>query len=116
MLLLIVTLVSMLLAAIMSVVAWWLAVDERRRSDARVEALAADIHDGDIHERAAPDFDAATPLYRVQDELELRPAPAAASRLAAATRSELFATVQPAAPAARFAAVIGIGVLVLAGA
>ena len=46
MFLLLVTLLSMLLAAIMSVIAWRIAGDERRRSDARVAALAADIHDG----------------------------------------------------------------------
>ena len=42
--LLLVTLTSMLLAAIMSVIAWRTAGEERRRSEARVAALAADIH------------------------------------------------------------------------
>ena len=111
MLLLSVTLVSMLLAAIMSVVAWRLAGDERRRSDARVEALAAEIHDG-----SAADFDAGRLSSRVHDDLELRPAPAAAPRAAAATPSDLFATAQPSAAASRFAAVVGIGVLVFGGA
>jgi len=45
--LLVVTLASMVLAAIMSVVAWRLAGDERRRSDARVAALSAEIHASD---------------------------------------------------------------------
>jgi hypothetical protein len=40
----IVTAASLLLAAIMSVIAWRLAGDERRRSGARVAALAAEIH------------------------------------------------------------------------
>ena len=44
MVLLIVTATSMLLAAIMSVAAWRIAGGERRRSDARVAALAAAIH------------------------------------------------------------------------
>ena len=44
--LLIATLTSMLLAAIMSAIAWRLAGDERRRSEARVAALSAEIHDG----------------------------------------------------------------------
>jgi hypothetical protein len=44
--LLVVTLTSMLLAAIMSVIAWRLAGDQRRRSEARVAALAAELHDG----------------------------------------------------------------------
>ena len=45
MFLLLVTVASMLLAAIMSVVAWRIAGDERRRSEARIAALAAAIHD-----------------------------------------------------------------------
>jgi hypothetical protein len=48
--LLLVTLVSMLLAAIMSIVAWHSSREERRRSEARIAALAAEIHD----ERAMP--------------------------------------------------------------
>ena len=44
MFLLIVTLTSMLLAAIMSVMAWRIAGGERRRSEARVAALSAEIH------------------------------------------------------------------------
>jgi flagellar basal body-associated protein FliL len=42
--LLIVTLVSMLIAAVMSIVAWKFAQEERRRADARIAALAAEIH------------------------------------------------------------------------
>jgi len=42
--LLIVTVSSMLVAAIMSVIAWRIAAAERKRSAARIEALAADIH------------------------------------------------------------------------
>ena len=42
--LLLVTLASTVLAAIMSFVAWRTAGDERRRSEARIAALAADIH------------------------------------------------------------------------
>jgi hypothetical protein len=45
MFLLTVTLTSMLLAAIMSAIAWRIAGDERRRSEARVAALSAEIHD-----------------------------------------------------------------------
>ena len=44
--LLVVTLVSMLLAAIMSVIAWRVSQEERRRAEARVAALAAEIHAG----------------------------------------------------------------------
>jgi hypothetical protein len=42
--LLIVTVVSLVVAVVMSVVAWRLARDERRRSEARVETLAAEIY------------------------------------------------------------------------
>jgi hypothetical protein len=42
--LLVVTLSSMAVAAIMSVIAWRIAAQERRRSEARVAALAAEIH------------------------------------------------------------------------
>jgi hypothetical protein len=45
MFLLIVTVTSMLLAAVMSAIAWRSAGDERRRAEARVAALAAEIHD-----------------------------------------------------------------------
>jgi len=42
--LIIITVVSLVVAAAMSVVAWRITRDERRRSEARVSALAADIH------------------------------------------------------------------------
>src|SRR5687767_2891272 len=42
--LLVITILSLAVAAVMSVVAWRLAREERRRSDARVEALTAEIH------------------------------------------------------------------------
>ena len=42
--LLIVTVSSMAVAAIMSVIAWRLAAAERRRSEARIAALSAEIH------------------------------------------------------------------------
>jgi len=45
MFLLIVTVTSMLLAAIMSAIAWRISGDGQRRSDARVAVLAAEIHD-----------------------------------------------------------------------
>lgn len=102
MFLLLVTLLSMLLAAIMSVIAWRIAGDERRRSDARVAALAADIHDG------APEPASAAPCA-VVDELELRP-----ERLVS-TSGDLFAAAPPRA-ASRWAAVVGAGVLVFGSA
>jgi len=59
--LLVVTVTSLLLAAIMSVVAWRLAGDERRRSDARVAALSADIHEPEL--RAGRVFADPEPTY-----------------------------------------------------
>jgi len=43
-LLLVITVLSLAVAAVMSVVAWRLAREQRRGSDARVEALATEIH------------------------------------------------------------------------
>ena len=42
--LIITTVLSLIVAVVMSVIAWQLARDERQRSQARVSALAADIH------------------------------------------------------------------------
>lgn len=42
--LIITTVLSLIVAAVMSVIAWQLARDERHRSEARVSALAAEIH------------------------------------------------------------------------
>jgi hypothetical protein len=46
MFLLLVTLISLVLAAIMAVIAWHVSQEERRRSEARVAALAAEIREG----------------------------------------------------------------------
>jgi len=92
--LLAVTVTSMLLAAIMSVIAWRIAVSERRRSEARVAALAAEIHD------AAPPRAALQPEPSWARDLELRPG------------APLFAA-RAAAQGARPLAIIGGGALVL---
>jgi hypothetical protein len=94
-LLLLVTLTSMLLAAIMSLIAWRAAGDERRRSEARVAALAADIHGV---ERVAP--------FGPSDDLELRP------RRSASAGAELFAAAQP-RPGARWPAVFAAAAVVI---
>jgi hypothetical protein len=53
--LIIVTLVSLAAAFVMGLIAWRIAGEERRRSEARVEALAADIRDVHIDDdRSAP--------------------------------------------------------------
>ena len=87
--LLLVTIVSLLLAVIMSVVAWRVAHEERRRSAARVAALAADIH----------------------GDLELRPGTAAA---AGSAGGNLFAAAGTAPGGTRFAVMMAVGVLVFA--
>jgi hypothetical protein len=96
MFLLLVTLASTVLAAIMSVVAWRIAGDERRRSEARIAALAADIHGVE------------GALRRI-DDLELRP------RSAGSTGTDLFTTVQPRS-GSRWPAVVAGGVFVLVSA
>jgi hypothetical protein len=81
--LLLVTLVALWLAAIMSVVAWHRSGEERRRSEARIAALAAEIH----------------------DEPATRP-PVAVSA------GDLFAARQPARGGFRFATVAAAGLFV----
>ena len=82
MFLLLVTVISMLLAVIMSVIAWRVAHEERRRSDARVAALAAEIHETDRTPRLVP---AAAALFETGSAVRTGP---------------------------RLATVVGIGVLV----
>ena len=83
--LLFVTVISILLAAIMSVVAWHSSREERRRSDARIAALAAEIHDGPT------------------------PGPAVVARA-----GDLFAARQPARSGFRVATVAAAGLFVCA--
>jgi hypothetical protein len=85
MFLIVVTLSSLVLAALMSVIAWRLAGEERRRSEARVAVLAAEIDDAD----AAPTL----PAQQV------------------ALSGDLFAAAQPETSAGRWAAVVGLGVI-----
>ena len=101
MFLLLVTLTSMLLAATMSLVAWRIAGDERRRSEARIAALAADIYGVERVEPVAP--------RGPGDDLELRP------RSGVSTGAELFAAAQPRS-GSRWPAIVGAGVFVLAAA
>jgi len=119
MFLLIVTLSSMLLAVIMSLVAWRIAAEERRRSNARVAALAAEIHEpmaaasggqqqtvyrAEVGSRAEParlaPFPSARRVTRWDDpmqDLQLRPE--------RSDSPELFASAQPSSSGSRFAAV-----------
>ena len=84
------TLVSLLVAIVMTAVALRMSAEERRRSSGRVAALAADIHDGDFDLRAdAPDSDGTAPV------------------------GDLFTVAQPALSGTRFATVIACGVIVV---
>jgi len=101
--LLLITIMSMLLAAIMSAIAWHVGKEEQRRAAARIAALAADIH-GD----ATPDFD-------------LRPGDVRADRFdrpVAVSGGDLFAAHEAArstSSPARLASVIAaVGVVALA--
>jgi hypothetical protein len=101
MFLLLVTVISMALAAIMSVIAWRIAGNERRRAEARVAALAADIHGG-------PEL---RPVGGVRvDDLELRPND---SLRPAASGAELFRAAQPRS-GSRSTAVVAAGVFAIA--
>jgi hypothetical protein len=84
------TLVSLLVAIVMTAVAWRLSAEERRRSSGRVATLAADIHDGDFDLRSdASDGDESAPV------------------------GDLFTVAQPAQSGTRFATVIACGVIVV---
>lgn len=134
--LLAVTLVSAAFAAVMSVIAWRVGREERRRGDARILALAAEIHDEPATMpdpiAAAPNRPAigiraepprrnpappppapasvipSAPPAGVIGDLPLRDAPTAA----VPARGDLFAAADRAAPSGpRFAAVTAVGIL-----
>jgi hypothetical protein len=131
MFLLIVTLSSMALAALMSVIAWRIAAEERRRSEARIAALAAEIHApaaappravaaqaggmrrAEMGLRAEPprvsSFPPPRPAPRWDDDLQLRPG----ERTAAPP--DLFAVKETRA-GSRSGIVATVGALVFAGA
>jgi hypothetical protein len=90
--LIVVTLLSLALAGAMSIVAWRVAGEERRRSEARVAALAADIRSSDA------DVD-----------LPLEPGVVAG----APTSGNMFTFIQPVTALPRLATVILAGVLVV---
>ena len=84
------TVISLLVAIVMTVVALRISAEERRRSSMRVAALAGDIHDGDFDLRSdASDGDGAAPV------------------------GDLFTVAQPAQSGTRFATVIACGVIVV---
>jgi hypothetical protein len=89
--LIVVTLLSLAIAGAMSIVAWRVAAEERRRSEARVAALAADIRSSDV------DID--LPLETAVAEVP--------------TSGNMFTYIQPVTALPRLATVILAGVLVV---
>jgi len=89
--LILVTLVSLTLAAVMTTLAWRLAREQRLRSDARVAALADEIRDHDLPLQNAP----TGPIIMSGD---------------------LFGAAQPAPAKSRFAAIVAVGVIVVGSA
>jgi hypothetical protein len=106
MFLLVVTVTSMVLAGIMGVIAWRISREEGRRAEARIAALAADIHD--LAAATSPAASVGT-SESWDDELELRPA-------AAPPHQALFSAAQPTRSGSRWPVVLGIGVLTFASA
>jgi hypothetical protein len=130
--LLAVTLLSAALAMVMSVIAWRVAREERRRAEVRILALAAEIHDEsammpelDSHPaigiraepprpdpapppRAPAAVTTLMPATSVIDDLTLRDAPVPALPV----RGDLFAAPdQPVPSGVRFAAAAAVGIL-----
>ena len=98
MMLLLVTVISIALAAVMGVIAWRIGNEERRRSQSRIAALAAEIH-------AAAD---PLPLRIVATDLELRP------RVAGPAGTDMFAVAERGEASRRWPAVMAAGVFVVA--
>jgi hypothetical protein len=102
--LIVVTLLSLTVAAMMSLVAWRAVRSERRRSEARVTALAADIHIlDDVQGRDTAPAGAAT--RAPEGDLPLQEVPTSIS-----TRS-MFAPDHPTPTRSRLAVVVALGVL-----
>ena len=87
--LIVVTLLSLAVAGTMSIVAWRVAREERRRSEARVAALAADIRSADVD------------------------LPLSTGTAGAASSSSMFTFIQPVPALPRLATVVLAGVLVV---
>jgi hypothetical protein len=100
-----VTLISLVLAVIMTAIAWRVSQEERRRSEARVAALAADIHDAGAGVR--PD------VWSLDGDLPMR-----SSRDTAITTSsgDMFVVPSSAKTGTRLATVVTIGLLVFGSA
>jgi hypothetical protein len=115
--LIILTLVSIVVAVVMSVVALRTTAEERRRSDARVARLAADIFEPDfeLHPSSTP-ADRPAPAVHAPIARERQAAiverPGVDTHAAPAT-ADLFATTQPEPSGSRLATAAVFGVLVV---
>lgn len=89
--LIVITLLSLAVAGTMGAVAWRVARDERRRSEARVAALAADIRSSDV--------DVDLPMETAVADVT--------------TSGSMFTFIQPATAVPRLATVVLAGVLVV---
>jgi len=99
MFLVLVTLISLVLAVTMTVIAWRVSQEEQRRSAARVAALAADIHDASGNRRET---------FFPERDLPLRPA--------ATTAGEMFVASSESRTRGRLAIVVLVGAIVFGSA
>lgn len=118
--LLVITLTSILLAAIMSAIAWRIGGDERRRSEARVATLSAEIHDDDLEKgptsvaATIDDASARTGDSRASTRPPELPLNFHTTRGTGPASASLFVT--PPRSGARFAVMAAGGAIVLAAA
>jgi len=105
--LLVVTLASLVLALVMSLVAWHVAREERERSDARVANLAAEIHS------VAPAVAAGARRVEAAGARGFAQGGLKAVTPAAPQSADLFAAPPPAS-SSRSAIVVGVGLLAFA--
>lgn len=104
--LIVLTVASMAVAIVMSVVAWRASSEERRRSEARIAALAAEIHAPSTVDEAP--LRASNPLPVDAEAPGVRPA-------AAEPSAAMFAaTVQPAESGSRWGLALAAGAFVVA--
>jgi flagellar basal body-associated protein FliL len=100
-----VTLISLVLAVIMTVIAWRVSQEERRRSEARVAALAADIHEAGAGVRSdVSSLEADLPI-RSRREVPIT-----------APSGDMFVVPSSAKAGTRLATVVTIGLLVFGSA
>jgi hypothetical protein len=105
--LLVVTLLSGILAAVMSVIAWRVARDERQRSEARVAALSAEIHGEEVlgARRLQPS---------AIEDLPLRAASSQSAASVTLHHEPFQQTARPQSPASRVGLVAAFGLFAFA--